>query len=115
MSKEHLSSRLRHRVTLQEPALTTDNAGGYTRTWDDVADLWAEVSPLEAQSFSQERLQDLHLQSRVTHRVTLRYREGVTADMRLVFEERVLVIRAIVNARELGEALVILAEEGAEA
>lgn len=106
---ENLASRLRHRVTLQQPALTPDTLGGYVKTWEDVAELWAAIEPYEARG--RERQNAGKKESRVQHRVTLRYRSGVTPDMRLLHGARALSILSVVNAGEAGERLVLLAEE----
>lgn len=112
MDAEHISSRLRHRLTLQQPILMPDGAGGYARTWQNVADLWAKVAPYGHRDALSEQLADQKLRPRVTHRVSLRWRSGVTTDMRLLFEGRALNIRAVIDVKERGEMLEILAEEG---
>ena len=52
------------------------------------------------------------LQSSITHKVTLRYRSGVTAGMRLLFENRAFNIRYVANLHEQNELLELLVEEG---
>lgn len=74
------AGRLRHRVLLQAPVQTQDPEGGIIFTWEDVAWLWAEVAPLSAREFVRAE----ELQSKVTARITIRYREGITAEMRML-------------------------------
>lgn len=112
MSARLFPGRLRHRLTLQQPSLSADGAGGYTRSWADVAALWAEIQPFTARDVSGERLQGERLQSRVSHRIRLRYRAGVTAEMRLTDGTRIFNIRAVTVPQEAKEMLEILAEEG---
>lgn len=107
------AGRLKRKITLQQPILTPDGGGGYTRSWQDVVDLWAEVLPFESRVTQGETLQDLRLQSRITHRITVRYREGITTDMRFVDGSRYFVIRTVRNPKEEDVLLEILAEEGA--
>jgi SPP1 family predicted phage head-tail adaptor len=99
---------LRHRVTLQQPAETPDGGGGFTLAWTDVATVWAAIEPLKGA----ERLHAQQLQSPVTHRVTMRYRSGVTPTMRLLFEARTLNIRAVIDPQERNRTLELLCEEG---
>lgn len=106
--KRNTTSRLRHKLTLQQEVRTPDDVGGYTRTWSDVADLWAEIMPLTGN----ERLLGPQLQSEVTHKILLRYRDGITAGMRLVFENRALNIRYVTNVAENNELIELLADEG---
>ncbi len=114
--KRGTSSRLRHRLILQQEVHTPDGAGGYARSWEDVAGLWAEVTPLtgdaSGRGSGRERLIAGKLQSEVSHRVVLRYREGVTAGMRLLFEERPLHILYVVDRDERKELLELLVSEG---
>lgn len=109
---ENLSSLLRHRVTLQQPVLTPDGAGGYTRTWATVATLWAQIEPATQRGQSREIFADQHLEPAVTHHVTIRYLSGVTADMRLLYGTRVFAILAVTNKDERNVLLQILAREG---
>lgn len=115
IGKRTTSSRLRHRLTLQQEVQTPDNAGGYTRSWQDVAQLWAEIIPTSTVSMSKEILFAGQLQAQVTHKILLRYRAGVSAGMRLLFDNRAFNIRYVLNSEEAGETLEILAEEGVAA
>ena len=105
-----LASRLRHRITFQEPNDTADGAGGVTRGWSTVASVWAEVIPL--QSGNDESLLDAEMQSTTRMRITTRYRDDITTDMRILFGSRSFNIRSVVNAEEAGVILEIMAEEG---
>jgi SPP1 family predicted phage head-tail adaptor len=111
--KRNVSSRLRHRLTLQQEVLTPDGAGGYARTWSNIADLWAEIIPFSGNmNRSQETTVAAQLQSEISHRILLRYQSGVTAGMRLLFGSRAFNIISIANREEAGEVLELLATEG---
>lgn len=110
MKKKATSSRLRHRLMLQEEVMTPDEGGGYIRSWDDVANIWAEIVPLNGR----ERLFAGKLQAEVTHRVTIRYTNNISTSNRLIFESRVFNIRAVMNSMEIKDVLELLVEEGAD-
>lgn len=74
------AGRLRHRVLLQEFVTTQDSEGGLVQTWEDVAWVWAAIEPLSAREFVRAE----ELQSKVTARITIRYRADVNAEMRIV-------------------------------
>ena len=117
MSGRNTSSRLRHRLVLQQEVRTPDESGGFTREWQDVAALWAEVIPLGGSESrqnmaSKEFFMAGQLQAQVSHRVLLRYRDGVTTAMRLVFGERVFNIRSVISPHEGREQLELLVQEG---
>ena len=106
--KGHLSSRLKHQLVLQERAVTADNIGGHSRVWVDVATLWAEITPIsgrETFAYSQQT-------NRQRFRITLRYRNDITPHMRLhdIAGDRMFDIRSIINQREQGEEIEILAD-----
>lgn len=102
---------MRERVTLQSATRTADAGGGAAVTWSPLAHgatVWARVTPLSGS----EALQAMRLQARVTHLVTMRWRDDVTAAMRLVWGARVLNIRAVTNPDERRRYLELLCEEG---
>lgn len=74
---------LKHRVTIEAPARTGDGGGGFAEDWqplDDTPDVYAAIEQLSGS----ERLSLSQLGAVVTHRVKIRYRDDVTAKMRLV-------------------------------
>ena len=105
-----LAARMRQRVTIQQATETADTAGGTTRSWSDVATVWAEVLPLGGGRI--ERLFANQLQAEASHRITIRYRSGVTTAMRISYAGRVFNIRSVTNVNEAGVLLELLVEEG---
>lgn len=72
---------LRHRVRIERPILAQDpNTGEVVPDWELVATVWASVEPLSAREFIAAQA----TQSEITARVVMRYRNGITPDMRLV-------------------------------
>lgn len=108
MRQKSTSSRLRHRLTLQQVLQTPDSVGGYTASWNDVAQLWAEILPLSGR----EKLFAGKIQAQSTHRISIRYRNDISSSHRLVFESRIFNIRAVMNEHERDDMLELLVEEG---
>lgn len=76
---------LRHRVTLTPvTAGSRDALGAPARTMGAPATLWAKVEPVGAN----ERFDQAQFQVRPTHRITIRYREGVTHRDELTFRDQ---------------------------
>jgi len=117
-NKKKTTSRIRHRLTLQQEVQTPDGGGGYIKSWQAVTDLWAEIIPIIGAGSSTSRgagkkiLFAAQLQSEFSHRILLRYRDGVTTAMRLVFENRIFNIRYVANVEEKRENLELLVQEG---
>jgi SPP1 family predicted phage head-tail adaptor len=97
---------MRQRVTLQEPVDTDDGGGGFTRQWQDGAALWAAMEPATAR----QRFEAGQAGVTVTHRLTIRYRPGVTSAHRLRLGTRIFDIRHL-HADEQRRFIHITAEE----
>lgn len=73
------AGRLRHQFYLQD--LSEVNSGGVvTRTWDTTATIRGSREPLRGR----ERYDAAQVEFECDTRIRLRYRSGVTADMRLM-------------------------------
>ena len=75
-----LYPRLRHRVTIERPAVTKDAIGAQTLAWQVVAtDVPAEVAPVSARELvaANERW------SEVVARIVIRWRDDIDATMRV--------------------------------
>ena len=117
MTGGNTASRLRHRLTLQQEVQASDGAGGYTRSWEDIAELWGEIIPLtgsgsSARGSGKETLFAEQMQSEISHRILLRYRSGVTTAMRLQYENRLFNIRMVADINERHNTLELLVQEG---
>ena len=104
------NGKLRHKMTLQEPVDVQDTTTGeMVRTWQDVAKVWASLEPLSAREFVAAGAE----QSEVSARVTIRYREGVTSKMRLVYRGMAYDIKGVLADPKSGlEYLTLPVGEG---
>jgi SPP1 family predicted phage head-tail adaptor len=105
-----LAGKLDKRVSIKSQSTTRDALNQKSSTWNTLTngDVWAAVEPLR----NSETQQAMSNQMEITHRVTIRYRADVTADMRITFGARVLAIVGIRNPKERGEYLELLCLEG---
>lgn len=102
---------MRHRITFQQEVQVADDGGGYALSWEDIdetPDMWADVRPMSAG----ESLQYHKLTTTATHKIIIRYRSDITADMKILHGSLVYNIRSILNKDARGRFLEILAEEG---
>lgn len=74
---------LRHRIDIQRPIRKVDSTSGDTKiTWVTAwANVPAKVTPVSVREF----IAGQALQSQVVARIVVRYRAGLTADMRIKF------------------------------
>ncbi|UCD58646.1 MAG: phage head closure protein [Candidatus Hydrogenedentota bacterium] len=98
---------MRHRITFQKPVETPDGYKGHTVKWQDVVTVWASVEPLTGREFFYAH----QIKAEVTHRVKIRYREGITEKMRIKHLDRALAIESILDLKERHEVLEILCRE----
>lgn len=103
---------MRQRIILQDASESSDGMGGLGEsTWSDFKILWAKIEPYSAK----EAYEKHELKHRVTHKVTIRYLDGVTSDMRVKFGERYLQIKGIRTVDERKRFIELACEEGVPA
>ena len=72
---------LRHRVTIEKKIVTIDAYGDEVVSWAEVATVWAAAEPLSGREFLEGRRQE----NEINHRIRIRYREGLTPSMRVMW------------------------------
>ncbi len=116
--KRNSCSRLRHRLSLQQEVSAPDGAGGFSRSWQEIAQPWAEIQAIKSgeargnAASGGEVFAAGQVQARISHRIYLRWRDGVSPAMRLVFEGRAFNIRMVRAMQEDREMLELLVQEG---
>ena len=98
---------MRHRVKIQALSDQVTASGGTTDLWTTTATVWARVEPMSGREYLREHA----LHGDTTHRITMRFRSGVTRKHRLLFGARVFDILEASNVDEQRIALVVLAKE----
>jgi SPP1 family predicted phage head-tail adaptor len=103
------SANLRHRVRLQQRASARDALGQEDpAAWTDAIVAWADIQPAAGRS----QLAGEAQASPVTHTVTIRYRPGVTARMRVLYGTRIFEIDSVIDVEERHFWLELLCTEG---
>lgn len=101
---------LRHKLELQKLETFEDEIGQVKTEWVTIAYPWAAVEPVSGKEYWAAA----YLQAETTHRVTIRYRPGVTSlDQRLLLNGRILEIESAINVDEAGRWLELLCKEKA--
>jgi SPP1 family predicted phage head-tail adaptor len=85
------AGRLRERVVIEAPIRAGDGAGGTMVTWTPLATMWAEMRMLTGAEVTLGERDE----ARSPVIATIRFRDDVTAEMRLVWRGRALNIRAL--------------------
>ena len=93
---------LRERVTVQVPTQVNNALGEATFTWSDSTTVWASVNGVS----SREALADGQQETRITHRVRMRYLSG------LKHTHRVLQIVSLLEYDNRSEHVAVCEEIG---
>ena len=98
---------LRSELSLQAATPVPDGMGGHTQSWNEIATVFARIEPISATSvFGPDQTVET-----VTHRVTLRWRNGVAAGMRFVRHARIFDIVTVHDPDDTGRYLVCRVRE----
>ncbi len=97
-SKETFAGQARSRIAIENFVLTGDDYGGGDNVWTEVGKFWAIIKP----SSGREVFASEQLQSRTTHKITIRYNSSFSntkdfAKYRIKFESRYFNIRHVRN------------------
>lgn len=84
---------LKHRISLESAVSIMDGEGGETLTWQAFATVWAAVEPKPAP----ERVQDGQVRARRAYRITIRYRDDVSATDRVQYDGVTLDVLSVVH------------------
>jgi len=102
------SGLLRHKITIQESTEVADGLGGFSVVWTDLFDARAAIWPLSAK----ESLDAMKLESVITSKIRIRYRDGITSKNRIKFGSRIFNIKGKpINPDERNKMLDILVLE----
>ena len=99
--------RLRHRLILQRPVLAADGTGGQSRSWQEVAKVWADLRDISG------ALEEFAEGSKAVTRtrITIRWRTDLTSLMRFVDDRKVFNIISVLDQTGARRFLTCICEE----
>lgn len=109
---QNIASMLRDRITIEQRVVSSDGGGGEIQQWNELARVWADVRPVNSFVRNTERFRLGQTQVSKLHRITLRSRDDITEDMRVIYQERVLNIRTILIESSVSGQMELIVEEG---
>lgn len=102
------AGRLRHQITLQQPTKGRDARGGITETWVTFkANVWAGVEPIKGREYFESQ----QVNAEVSHRIVLRYLQGVNPRMRVLWGTRIFRIESVIDPEERHRELQLMCIE----
>jgi SPP1 family predicted phage head-tail adaptor len=102
------ASKLRHRITIEEPVKTRNDLGQIDKSnWIAFDSRLAEWRTLSARE--SERMREIKMEASIA--VTIRYREGITTAMRCKLGDKVAYISAAIDEDQRKETLILYCTE----
>lgn len=98
---------LNKKITIQSKTSTTDNLGGYNDVWSDLVTVFAAIWPVSASDVVANNTTTMI----ISHRVRIRYRNGIMSNMRIKFGARYFAIVSIINVNEANKQLDLMCKE----
>ncbi len=90
---------LRHRIDIEQLTITQDSSGDAVRSWSALhSSVPAAIEPLSARDF----IAASAVQSQIVARITIRYRAGLNASMRLNHNGTIYNISGILPDKDSG-------------
>ncbi|WP_196007899.1 phage head closure protein [Clostridium tyrobutyricum] len=101
------TEELKHKITFQKLTTTTNENGFEVEVWEDYSTAWAAISNL----MGREYFAAAAVQAEKTVKFTIRYLQGITDDMRILFEDKQYNITFIDNIKYRNKYIEIKALE----
>ncbi len=101
------AGRRSRRIVIQSLTQATTAGGEVTETAATHAEVWAAIEPLSGR----EAWIAQQSQATTTHKITILYRPGITADMQALYDGRTFRFDSVVNLDEANRHLIIMATE----
>lgn len=102
------AGELRHIITIERLTETADEYGGHATAWATLHTLRAKIVPLTARELEHA----MRMESRSSHRITIRYKSGITAADRVNYGGRLMQIRGVIDLGERRKWLELSCDEG---
>ena len=92
--------RLNKRVTILKKTDTVNSLNQKTKSFVEVKTVWASVAPVRGS----ERYELQKIYEEITHRIYMRYVEGIHSDMYIKYKDTVYEIQSVIDV-DLGHKL----------
>ena len=99
--------RLNHRLVLEMPVDDDDGAGGFTRSWQQADEFWAELKPVSADFITPHG----SAAQKFTHSVHYRSGPVLSTDKRLREGERIFTILHVRDSEKTASRKIAFVEE----
>ena len=104
------AGKLNKRVTIQGHTETIDEYGYAVKNWADLATVWAHVKNVNGKEFIKSNVE----LSEVSTSIRIRKRKGLDSSMRVIFNDNILQIVAVLPDEETNDYLDLVCKKWVE-
>lgn len=97
------AGELRQRIIVETETMATDASGGALPTYATLATVWAKIEPMDGA----EKYNAQQTSASITHKISIRWRSGITAKHRVKYGTRIFRIVSVLDMEEFGKLLVL--------
>lgn len=98
--------KMRYRIKIQYPCGTVDDYGNSLDSWENLTTVWADIVPINGREY----LTASQATSETQYKIYIRYIDGVNAKMRIIHNEQVYEILAVLGDKR-SNMLTIMCKE----
>ena len=105
------AGKLNKRVIIQKLMAGSperDSYGAPITSWCTVATVWAAIEPISGREFWAQQ----QVQNEVTIKVSIRYLAGIIPEMRVLYGDRVFIIKFVIDFKEGHKEIQLMCAEG---
>ena len=101
------AGNLKHKVSIESFVEDTNDFGEVEQLWEEFTPAYVSITPLSAKEFFKAGTH-----AEVTHKIEMRYVQGITPKMRVVLNGgRIFSIESVLNIREANKTLQLICSE----
>lgn len=97
-------------IVIQKPVMTQDVYNQPIPSWETYLETWAMVKPMTGREYFLAQ----QISSEVMFKFTIRYHDGITTKMRILYNNRTFNIKSVLNLNESDRVIDIMALEEVE-
>jgi SPP1 family predicted phage head-tail adaptor len=97
----------RHLVSIKKTVESRNSLGEVANTWVVYAQRWASITPLAGREYWAAR----QVNAENTVKFTMRYCQGVTTKMVIVYDNRTFKIDSIINTNDANREMIVMTTE----
>ena len=101
------AGELRNRITIQSKTVVQNTFGEEDITWTEFATVWAAIEPLRGREFLDAQMAS----AEVTTKITIRQRDGISPEMRVVHGSIIYNIRAVIHVETRQREMQLMCQE----